>query len=39
LIQERNSQYVLEVDIPLQLVKEERSLLERIAELKRQLGE
>jgi len=39
LIQERKSQYVLEVDIPLQLIKEERSLLERIAELKRQMGE
>ena len=39
LIQERKSQYVLEVDVPLQLVKEERRLLERIAALKRQLGE
>ncbi len=39
LIQDRKSQYVLEVDIPLQLIKEERNLLERIAELKRQLGE
>ena len=39
LIRERKSQYVLEVDIPLQLIKEERNLLERITELKRQLGE
>ena len=33
LIQERKSEYVLGTDIPLQLVKEERQLLERIAEL------
>lgn len=38
LIQERKSQYVLEVDVPLQLIKEERNLLERITDLKRQLG-
>jgi hypothetical protein len=33
LIQERKSQYVMETDIPLQLIKEERRLLERIEEL------
>ena len=33
LIQERKSEYVLGTDIPLQLVKEERQLLERIEEL------
>jgi len=30
LIQERKSQYVMETDIPLQLVEEERQLLERV---------
>ncbi len=39
LIRERKAQYVLEVDVPLQLVKEERRLLARIAELKARLGE
>ncbi len=39
LIRERKSQYVLEVDIPLQLIKEEHSLLARIAELRARLGE
>jgi len=33
LIQERKAEYVLGTDIPLQLVKEERQLMERIAEL------
>jgi hypothetical protein len=33
LIQERKSQYVLETDVPLQLIKEERRLLKRVAEL------
>jgi len=39
LIQERQAQYVLSTDIPLQLVKEERRLLDRIAELEQQLAE
>jgi hypothetical protein len=39
LIQERKSQYVLETNIPLELIKEERQLLERIEELGRQIGE
>ncbi len=39
LIQERKAQFVLEVDVPLQLVKEERRLLARIAELETKLGE
>jgi outer membrane protein assembly factor BamB len=38
LIEERKSQYVMAVDVPLQLVKEERRLRERIAELERQLA-
>jgi len=37
LIQERKSQYVMGTDIPLQLVKEERQLLERIRELEQHL--
>jgi len=39
LIQERQAQYVVSTDIPLQLVKEERRLLNRIAELEQQLAE
>jgi hypothetical protein len=39
LIEERKSEYVLAVDVPLQLVKEERRLRERIAELERHLAE
>jgi tetratricopeptide (TPR) repeat protein len=39
LIQERKSQYVLEVDIPLQLVKEEQRLSKHIGELKQRVGE
>jgi hypothetical protein len=38
LIEERKSQYVLEVDVPLQLTKEERRLRERIGELERELN-
>ena len=39
LIEERKSQYVLAVEVPLQLVKEERRLHERIVELERQVAE
>jgi len=35
LIRERKSQYVMEIHIPLQLIKQERQLLERIEELER----
>jgi len=35
LIRERKSQYVMETDIPLQVIKEERRLLGRIKELER----
>jgi len=38
LIEGRKAQYVLEVDVPLQLIKEERRLRERIAELERGLN-
>lgn len=38
LIEERKAQYVLETDIPLQLLKEEDRLRQRIAELKARLG-
>jgi tetratricopeptide (TPR) repeat protein len=38
LIEERKTQYVLEVDVPLQLIKEERSLRERVGELERELN-
>jgi len=37
LIEERKTQFVLEVDVPLQLIKEERRLRERIAALEREL--
>ncbi len=37
LIRERKSQYVMETDIPLQVIKEERRLLGRIEELERSL--
>jgi hypothetical protein len=37
LIQERKSEYVSEEEIPLQLIKNERKLVERIAELHQQL--
>ena len=33
LIEERKAQFVLETDVPLQLVKEERRLTERIKEI------
>jgi hypothetical protein len=38
LIGERKAQYVQEVDIPLQLIREERRLRDRIQELERELG-
>jgi len=39
LIEERESEYVLPTDVPLQLVKDKRRLEEHITELKVQLGE
>ena len=39
LIRERKSQYVMETDIPLQLIKDERRSLERTEELLRLTGE
>jgi len=39
LIQERKSEYVMETDIPLQLVKREQKLLERIEELEQRIAE
>ncbi len=38
LIQERKEEYVLNTDIPLQLIKQERDLLDRIVDLKQQLA-
>ncbi len=38
LIQERMAKYVLSTDIPLQLVKEERHWIDKIADLERQLA-
>jgi hypothetical protein len=38
LIEERESEYVLTTDVPLQLVKERRRVEERIAELEAELG-
>ncbi len=38
LIEERRSEYVMSTDVPLQLIKEERRLQERIAKLERRLG-
>ena len=38
LIEERKAQYVLETDVPLQLLKEEGRLRQRIAEFKARLG-
>jgi nucleotide-binding universal stress UspA family protein len=38
LIQERKGEFVLSTDVPLQLVKEERRWLDRIAELEQQLA-
>jgi hypothetical protein len=39
LVEERKSQYVQEEDTPLQLIKNERHLLKRIAELEQQIEE
>ena len=39
LIHERKSQFVLETDVPLRLIKEERRLLARIAELQQRIEE
>jgi len=39
LIHERKSEYVQQSDIPLQLIREERRLEQRIAELRAELGE
>jgi hypothetical protein len=38
LIQERKAEFVLSIEIPLQLVKEEQRLLYRIAELEQQIA-
>jgi hypothetical protein len=38
LIQERKAEYVISTEIPLNLIKEERHLLDRIAELEQQLS-
>jgi hypothetical protein len=38
LIQERKSQYVMETDVPLQLIKEERQILRRIQEWEQRIG-
>jgi hypothetical protein len=38
LIEERKAEYVLETDVPLQIIKEERRLQTRIADLEAQLG-
>jgi hypothetical protein len=38
LIEDRKAEYVLEVDVPLQLIKEERRLRTRVAELEAQLS-
>ena len=38
LIGDRKAEYVLEVDVPLQLIKEERRLRERVAELEQKLS-
>jgi hypothetical protein len=38
LIEERKAQYVQEVDIPLQLIKDERRLKEQITEIKKKLA-
>ncbi len=39
LIEERMTEYVLGVDVPLQLVKEQRRLQDKISQLRQQLGE
>lgn len=38
LIEERMSEYVLSTDVPLQLIKEQRALQARLAELEQKLG-
>lgn len=38
LLQERKAEYVMSTDVPLQLIKEERRLLERIEELEQAIG-
>lgn len=38
LIEERKSEYVLGTDVPMQIVKEERQLREKLAELRVKLG-
>jgi hypothetical protein len=38
LIEEPKSQYVQETDVPLQLIKDERRLLERIEQLEQAIG-
>jgi hypothetical protein len=38
LIQERKAEFVLSTDVPIQLVKEERRLLDKIAGLEQQIG-
>jgi outer membrane protein assembly factor BamB/tetratricopeptide (TPR) repeat protein len=39
LVQERQSEYVMDVDVPLQLVKQERDLMRRIADLEARLAQ
>jgi hypothetical protein len=39
LIEERKSQYVMDVDIPLQLVEQEQAYRQEIADLRKQLAE
>jgi hypothetical protein len=39
LIEERNAQYVMDVDVPLQLVKQKRTYRQEIADLQKQLAE
>jgi hypothetical protein len=38
LIEERKSQYVMDVDVPLQLMKQERAYRQEIADLRKQLA-
>lgn len=39
LVQERKDEYVMDVDVPLQLVKRERDLMQRIADLEARLAQ
>jgi hypothetical protein len=39
LIEERKAEYVMDEDIPLQLVKQERAYRQEIADLRKQLAE